>query len=505
MNHIVIVGGGTAGVVLAARLSEDPSCEVTLVEAGPAGDTPAELRDGASLPAIAPGHASNWGYRAFLQPESDIIVPRGRILGGSSAINGGYVIRARSRDFAGWAQVGGPEWSYESALPLLKKLENDLDFGDRPIHGNQGPLTLRRPPQSRGLAVLFTQAAKELGFPEEEDKNGDSRTIGVGAVPSNIIDGVRVNTAMAYLADARQRDNLRIMGDTCALRVLIEHGKAVGVETDHGVIDADEVVLASGAVATPHLLMLSGIGPQEQLKTCGIPLVADLPVGQDFSDHPNLSVGWHASIPLVDPAERCAFPTALNFDSSGADGQYPDGDLEVLLSVKPMRLLVNPDLPSEPAEGADEYHVMVSLQAPKGRGRMTLVSGDPLTQPRIDYNYLNNESDRQRMRVGVRTAARLLTSASFASVFLSFASLTDDILGDDALLDEWIGTHLSTAIHLSGSAPIGPVVDGQGRVHGVSALRVADTSILPTVPSRGTFNAAVFMGEFIAHRMSQTR
>lgn len=505
MNHIVIVGGGTAGVVLAARLSEDPSCDVTLVEAGPAVDTPAELRDGASLPAIVPGHAANWGYRALLQPESDIVVPRGRILGGSSAINGGYVIRARSRDFAGWAQAGGPEWSYESALPLLKKLENDLDFGDQPIHGHQGPLTLRRPPQSRGLAGLFTRAAKELGFPEEQDKNGDSRTIGVGAVPSNIVDGVRVNTAMAYLADARQRDNLRIMGDTRVLRVLIEHGKAVGVETDHGVIDADEVVLAAGAVATPHLLMLSGIGPQEQLQSCGIPLVADLPVGQDFSDHPNVSVGWNASIPLVDPAERCAFPTALNFDSSGAAGQYPDGDLEVLLSVKPLRLLVNPDLPSVPAEGADEYHVMVSLQAPKSRGRMTLVSGDPLTPPRIEYNYLNNESDRQRMRVGVRTAARLLTSASFAVVFRSFASLTDDILGDDGLLDAWIDTHLSTAIHLSGSAPIGPVVDGQGRVHGVSALRVADTSILPTVPSRGTFNAAVFIGEFIAHRISETR
>lgn len=504
MNHIVIVGGGTAGVVLAARLSEDPSCEVTLVEAGSAGDTPEELRDGASLPAIAPRHPANWAHRAWLQPESGTIVPRGRILGGSSVINGGYVIRARSRDYAGWAQVGGPAWSYESALPFLTKLENDLDFGNQPVHGNQGPLMLRRPPQSGGLAALFTQAAQELGFSEEEDKNGESGIVGVGAVPSNIIDGVRVNTAMAYLADARQRDNLRIMGDTRVLRVLIEHGKALGIETDHGVIDADEVVLAAGAVATPHLLMLSGIGPQEQLKSFGIPLVADLPVGQDFSDHPNLSVGWHARMPLVDPAERCAFPTALNFDSSGAAGHYPDGDLEVLLCVKPLRLLVNPDLPAIPAEGADEYHVMVSLQAPTGRGRMTLVSGDPLTQPRIDYNYLNNESDRQRMRVGVRTAARLLHAAAFEGTFAKFSSLSGEILGDDALLDAWIDTHLSTAIHLSGSAPVGPVVDGQGRVHGVSALRVADTSILPTVPSRGTFNAAVFIGEFIAHQMSQS-
>lgn len=502
MNHIVIVGGGTAGAVLAARLSEDPSCEVTLIEAGSARDTPAELLDGASLPAVVPGHPANWGYQAWLQPSTSTTVPRGRILGGSSAINGGYFIRPRPLDFERWAKVSGAEWSFESALPLLTKLENDLDCGDQPIHGTSGHIRVRRPPQSGGLAALFTQAARELGFAEEADKNQSTGPVGVGAVPSNIIDGVRINAAMAYLADAKSRPNLMIMGDTRALRVRVNQGKAVGVETDRGVVDADEVVLAAGSVATPHLLMLSGIGPTDQLTAHGVVTVSDLPVGQSFSDHPNLSVSWRSSVPLVNPAERFAFPTALNFDSSGSAGHYPDGDLEILLSVKPLSLLLHPDVASAPAEGADEYHVMVSLQAPKGRGRMTLVSGDPLAQPRIEYDYLNNESDRQRMRVGVRTAARLLTSASFASVFLSFASLTDDILAEDKLLDEWITTHLSTAIHLSGSAPMGEVVDGQGRVYGVDALRVADTSILPNVPSRGTFNAAVFIGELIAHQMS---
>jgi predicted dehydrogenase (TIGR03970 family) len=505
MNHIVIVGGGTAGVVLAARLSEDPSCEVTLVEAGPAGDTPAELRDGASLPAIAPGHASNWGYRAFLQPESDIIVPRGRILGGSSAINGGYFIRPRPQDFESWASVSGPEWSFERALPFLTKLENDLDFGAQPIHGTSGPMRVRRPPQSGRLAALFTQAAMELGFAEEADKNQSTGPVGVGAVPSNIIDGVRINAAMAYLADARSRPNLTIMGDTRALRVRVSQGTAVGVETDRGVVDADEVVLAAGSVATPHLLMLSGIGPADQLAAHGILPVSNLPVGQSFSDHPNLSVGWHSSLPLVNPAERFAFPAALNFDSSGSAGHFPDGDLEILLSVKPLSLLLRPDVASQPADGTDEYHVMVSLQSPRGRGHMTLASDDPLVQPRIDYNYLADEVDAARMRIGVRTAARLLQSAAFEGTFAGFSTLNDQILGDDERLDEWITTHLSTAIHLSGSAPMGQVVDGQGRVYGVDALRVADTSILPAVPSRGTFNAAVFIGEFIAHQMVQAR
>jgi len=505
MNHIVIVGGGTAGAVLAVRLSEDPSCEVTLIEAGSAHDTPAELLNGASLPAVVPGHPANWGYQAWLQPGTSTIVPRGRILGGSSAINGGYFIRPRPQDFERWASVSGADWSFERALPFLTKLENDLDFGDQAIHGMSGPIRVRRPPQSGRLATLFTQAALELGFAEEADKNQSTAPIGVGAVPSNIIDGVRINAAMAYLADARSRPNLRIMGDTRALRVLVNQGTAVGVETDRGVVNADEVVLAAGSVATPHLLMLSGIGPTDQLTAHGIVTVSDVPVGQSFSDHPNLSVGWHSSSSLVDPAERCAFPTALNFDSSGSDGQYPDGDLEILLCVKPLRLLLDPDLASLPTVGADENHVMVSLQSPHGRGHMTLVSDDPLVQPRIDYNYLADEIDTARMRVGVRTAARLLQSAAFEGTFAGFSTLSDDILGDEERLDEWITTHLSTAIHLSGSAPMGEVVDGQGRVYGVDALRVADTSILPAVPSRGTFSAAAFIGEFIAHQMVQAR
>jgi choline dehydrogenase-like flavoprotein len=148
---------------------------------------------------------------------------------------------------------------------------------------------------------------------------------------------------------------------------------------------------------------------------------------------------------------------------------------------------------------------MVALQSPRGRGHMTLVSDNPLVHPRIDYNYLADEVDAARMRIGVRTAARLLQSAAFTGTFAGFSSLNDQILGDDERLDEWITTHLSTAIHLSGSAPMGEVVDGQGRVDGVDALRVADTSILPAVPSRGTFNAAVFIGELIAHQMSETR
>jgi choline dehydrogenase len=501
MNRVVIVGGGTAGSVLAARLSEDPRRHVTLVEAGNADATPVELLDGGSIPAVVPGHPANWGYQGWLQPGASHVVPRGRVLGGSSAINGGYFIRARPQDFDRWAEVAGPQWSYERALPFLKRQENDLDFGDEPGHGTAGPLRVRRPAQSGQLASLFTRAAQELGFSTEDDKNSGHAPIGVGPVPSNIIDGTRVNAAMAYLGDARERPNLTVVGDTRVLRIRVEDGKAVGVETEREFIEADEVIVAAGSVATSHLLMLSGFGPAAQLEALGIASIADLPVGQGFSDHPNVAVGWHSSADLNDSDERVAFPTALNFDSSGRDGAAVDGDLEILLVSKPTSALFGAGPESDVGQG--EYQFLVALQQPVARGHMTLESSDPLVQPRIDYNYLHDERDRARLRVGVRTAAALLQSPSFRGTFAGYSSLSDDILAEDALLDSWIASHLSTAIHLSGSAAIGPVVDWQGRVHGVEGLRVADTSILPSVPSRGTFNTAVFIGEFIAHHMVQ--
>lgn len=501
MTHTLVVGGGAAGAALAARLSEDPQRQVTLVEAGPAGSTPQELLDGGTLPAAVPGHPANWAFEAELLPGVPHTVPRGKLLGGSSAINGGYFIRARPADFARWAKCGGPAWEYKRALPVLEALEHDLDFAGQPGHGAHGPMRLARPAQTGDLTAAFHRAAHDLGFSAEPDKNAPSATPGVGPVPSNILDGVRVNMALAYLDQARDRPNLRILGDTEVLRVRIELGRATGVETSAGSIPADEVVLCAGSVATPQLLMLSGIGPAEHLAQLGIAVVADLPVGERFSDHPNLTVDWIPTRSLLDESERFAFPAALNFDSSGAAGEYPEGDLEVLLSVKPAEALFTGVSNADPWPGTDTMQLFVALQQPRSRGRVSLVSADPLDRPRIEYRYLEEPEDRSRMRIGVRTAANLLRTQAFAALFDRFVSLDETILTDDAQLDAWIRAHLGTAIHLSGSAPMGPVVDGAGRVRGIEGLRVADTSILPTVPSRGPFNTAVFIGELIARQM----
>jgi len=494
-HDLVIVGAGSSGCALAARLA-DAGRRVLLLEAGAdhprPEDFPRELRDAATLEAAAPGHPANWDLPAVVTGKRTVRVPRGRVVGGSSSLNGGYFVRGTRADFDGWAAAGNDLWSYEAVLPAFRRLEADRDFGDRPEHGADGPVPVRRPRTGHPLADLFGEAAAELGFPAEPDKNADGGEPGFGPIPFNIVDGVRVNAAMAYLSPRRDDPALTVRGGVRVRRVLVEQGRAVGVETDDEVVRAAEVVLSAGAVGSPHLLLLSGIGPADGLRAVGLPVVADVPgVGADCTDHPDVYVAYAPASRPPEPPELPPLHSVLN-----------TGDLEIQPWLRPFSALgLDPG-------GSDDLLLRVALQQEDSRGRLGLAGSDPTAPPRLEYRYLGEESDRRRMREGVRLAAELLRTRACASLGAVRTNLPDDVLADDRELDRWIGRHVGTAVHLSGTARMGhdgdprAVVDQRLRVRGVEGLRVVDTSVMPRVTSRGPAATAVMLGERGAELMA---
>jgi choline dehydrogenase len=463
--EVLVVGGGSAGCALAARLAADR--RVLLLEAGPLGWTP-ELLDVASLAATAPGHPANWSHRIALRPGTTATVPRGRVLGGSGAINGAVWMRATPAD--GW---GAPGWTWDDMVARYVRAEADADLPDRPGHGDAGPVPVRRPAGAlrHPAADRFLAAATTCGFPAEPDKNGGGPP-GAGLVPSNAVDGVRVNPAMAYLTP--RPPQLGVKGDAEVVELLLDDDRVIGVRLADGeALRAAEVVLAAGAVGSPLLLLRSGIGPPDALRAAGLPVRHALPgVGQAFTDHPAVFLPFTTADVPAHPHAPAA-QAALDLDA-GAD---PAGDVEILLFTRPF----TPDGP---------LHLMCQLMAPDSRGTLT-------PDGRIAYHYLRTEHDRRRLRHAVRTAAELLRTGLGTRV-----APAGEVLGSDRALDGWIAAHLTTAQHLCGTAPMGAgedaVVDPELRVRGLAGLRVADLAVLARAPRRGTAATACAVGEAAA-------
>jgi choline dehydrogenase len=508
---VVIVGGGAAGSVLASRVAANGNTSVLLLEAGPDYPDPRHLPDdvrfGHTRFAEAPDSAHNWALRGTITEEQGAIhVAQGKVIGGGSSINGQAMQRGFPEDFDSWAAMGNDEWSYEKILPYYRKSEHDLDIQDD-CHGSDGPMPVRRRQEGPWPAIqqAFHAACVQAGYGTTRDTNG-RQPAGIGVSPSNNIGGVRMSAAMTHLNPVRHYLNLTVRGGVFVRRILIRNGEAVGVEAESGgrifQVEAGRVVLSAGAIRSPHLLLLSGIGPEDQLRQYGIPLVQHLPgVGQHLWNHLSAQVTFKVKDGISLAAHKDAVHFCLHYTAQGSSAvndmvlrttTVVDEREERVPGVRTRYL--SGDVPPEQVA-----RISCTLGLPDGSGYVRLASDEPSVQPEFNYCYLQHPNDRRRVRDGVRLAAKLLESSAYDDVVDYRILPTDDILANDDALDLWIRQTVGTARHVSGTCRMGPdadpmaVVDQYCRVKGVQGLWVADASVMPRIPRSGGTHATVIM------------
>ena len=492
----IVVGAGAAGAVIAARLSEEPAHDVVLLEAGPdyADALPADLVDG-SRNSMA---RHDWGYRyratdGGLGRLIEQPFPRGRVVGGSSAVNTCIALRGQPHDYDEWASRGLPEWSFERCLPYFKKLEQDLDFGE-PWHGKEGPIPIRRHAASELVPwqAAFLEACAELGMPSCPDTN-DPTTTGAGPHAMNKVDGVRVGAARAYLTSAvRARRNLTLVSRALVRRVVVRNRRVQKIEVERfgRVFDvaADRVVLSAGAIATPGILLRSGIGPSRDVARLGIELVLEVPgVARRLLDHPGSAIFFS---PRHRGFSRVTDPLIQTVCRLTSAGSACPNDVQ----IQPGSFVPLPwtELPG--------VTLAVCLGKPRSVGRLTFLSPRVADAPRIETRLLADADDVARVTEAMRVIWQLSRTRAITALARPVYPSRAPWDSSGALLAP-LSRMTGSGYHPSGTAPMGAdddptaVTDGRGRVRGIEGLYVADASLMPTLPSANTHLATLMIGE----------
>lgn len=512
----VVVGAGTAGCVLAARLSVDPKNSVCLIEAG-GEDRHPFIHVPAAVGAAIMRPRLNWRFLTAPQPQLNkrrIPLPRGHVVGGSGSINGMVYFRGQPQDFDDWASAGNAGWSYREVLPYFIRSENNDSYADSPYHGHSGPIRVSHIPRPNPMIAAFLEAMHSLGFERCDDFNGP-HPVGYGPRQGTIRNGRRDSTAVAYLRPARSRHNLEVLTDSLVSRVVIENGRATGVQFQHGgetrnIQARREVVVSAGAVQSPQVLMLSGIGDGRALRALGIEVKRDLPaVGANYHDHlaagilmemknsESYGISWRAAprgaLNLLEYALLRSGPLASNVFEANAFVRSREGldrpDLQIVF--QPARRNVG----TFPFPLGHGFALSVVHLYPKSRGRVSLASADPRAAPVVDPNLLGDPDDLAPTLRGLDLSRRIIAAPAFARYRATEVQPGPATQGAEAM-SEYVRRVAATVHHPVSSCRMGTdadsVVDPQLKVRGVAGLRVVDASIFPRVVG-GNTNAVVVM------------